>query len=487
MLGIALVAVAAVGVASAQSWTPVQNVPIPAGAIALLTDGRVMVHEEQSNAGTWYILTPDINGHYETGTWTHIPSMPSGYAPLFFGSVVLPDGRYIVEGGEYNNGNGNRGKLGAIYDPAANTWTSVNPPTGWTYIGDSPSVILVNGTYMQTSCCDSPPTAALFDPSTLTWTSTGTGKYDIYDEEGMTLLPGGNVLDVDAYVEHYVSNGMNYELYNPGSGAWTVAGTTPEQYWDSAADCGGSGSASFEEGPAVLMANGTVFQTGANSCGAGHNGVYNVSSGTWTEAPDFPGTFDIADGPGALEVNGNVLVFASPGIFNTGGQMFEWNGSTLTEVVNPPNGPSDSSYYGHFLMLPTGQIMFADLSNDIELFNSVGSQYTVWTPTVLLTNLVFSRGSTVKINGSKFNGATQNNAYGDDFQDATNYPLVRFTNVATGHVFYGKTHGHSTMAVGYPGPTYTYVDVPSGMETGTTDMQVVVNGIASQNYQIGIQ
>lgn len=186
-------------------------------------------------------------------------------------------------------------------------------------------------------------------------------------------------------------------------------------------------------------------------------------------------------------MNGNVLVFASPGIFNTGGQMFEWNGSTLTEVVNPPNGPSDSSYYGHFLMLPTGQIMFADLSNDIELFNSVGSQYTGWTPTVLLTNLVFSRGSTVKINGSKFNGATQNNAYGDDFQDATNYPLVRFTNVATGHVFYGKTHGHSTMAVGYPGPTYTYVDVPSGMETGTTDMQVVVNGIASQNYQIGIQ
>src|SRR5271156_5752749 len=70
MLGIALVAVAAVGVASAQSWTPVQHVPVPAGAIALLTDGRVLVHEEQSNAGTWYTLTPDINGHYETGTWT---------------------------------------------------------------------------------------------------------------------------------------------------------------------------------------------------------------------------------------------------------------------------------------------------------------------------------------------------------------------------------------------------------------------------------
>jgi hypothetical protein len=42
------------------------------------------------------------------------------------------------------------------------------------------------------------------------------------------------------------------------------------------------------------------------------------------------------------------------------------------------------------------------------------------------------------------------------------------------------------MAVGYHGPTYTYVDIPSNIETGTTHLQVITNGIASQNYQIGI-
>ena len=82
-------------------------------------------------------------------------------------------------------------------------------------------------------------------------------------------MPGGMVLDVDAYVEKYQENGMNYELYNPSTGAWTVAGSTPEQYWDSAANCGGSGKATYELGPAVLMPNGTVFQAGANSCGSG--------------------------------------------------------------------------------------------------------------------------------------------------------------------------------------------------------------------------
>ena len=32
-------------------------------------------------------------------------------------------------------------------------------------------------------------------------------------------------------------------------------------------------------------------------------------------------------------------------------------------------------------MLPTGQILFTDFSNDVELFTSAGSQYTGWTPT----------------------------------------------------------------------------------------------------------
>jgi len=489
-LGIAVLALAAVSVVNAQTWTPVQNVPnIGAGAMALMTDGTVIVHDESGNGGTWgnwWRLTPDSSGNYATGTWTQIATMPSGYGPLYFSSAVLQDSRYIVEGGEYNNGGDAWTKLGAIYNNVTNSWASVTPPSGWNSIGDSPSAILTNGTYMQTSCCDEPPQAALLNPSTLTWTSTGSGKFDIYDEEGMTLMPSGMLLDVDAYVFAYNSAGKNYETYNPSTGAWTSDGSTPEQYWDSAANCGGEGSASYELGPAVLMPNGTIFQTGANRCAAGHNGSYNVSTGTWTEAPDFPGSFDIADGPAALEVNGNVLMFASPGIYNTGGQMFEWNGSTLTEVANPPNGSGDSSYYGHMLMLPSGQIMFTDFSNDVELWNSAGSPYSGWSPTILLPNLTLTHGTTIVLNGFNFFGASQNNAYGDDFQDATNYPIVRFTNVASGAVVYGRTHDHSAMPVGYHGPCYTHLDIPSNIQTGATNMQVIVNGIASSNFRIVI-
>ena len=489
-LGVTVLALAAASVANAQSWTPVQNVPnIGAGAMALLTDGRVLVHDESGNSGTWgnwWTLTPDINGNYNTGTWTQVATMPAGYGPLYFASAVLPDGRYIANGGEYNNGSDAWTTKGAIYDPVANAWTSVTPPSGWNSIGDSPSVILNNGSYIQSSCCDTQKQAAILNPSTLTWTATGSGKFDIYDEEGMTLMPGGSVLDVDCYVFQYSQTGKNYETYNPSTGAWTSQGSTPAQYWDSAANCGGSGRATYELGPAVLMPTGIIFQAGANSCAAGHTGTYNTANGTWTAGPDFPGTFDIADGPGALEINGNVLMFASPGFGDTGGQMFEWNGSSISTLPNPPNGSGDSSYYGHMLMLPSGQVMFTDFSNDVELFNSAGSPYTGFTPTVLLPNLTMTHGTTVVINGRNFNGASQNNAYGDDFQDASNYPIVKFTNVATGHVFFGKTHDHSTMAVGYHGPAYTHVDVPTNIELGQTHLQVIVNGIASSNYTVVI-
>ena len=106
----------------------------------------------------------------------------------------------------------------------------------------------------------------------------------------------------------------------------------------------------------MLMPERYGAKTGANSCAAGHNAVYTVEQQLLDYRSRFSSNLDIADGPrGALEVNGNVLVMTSPGIYQTGAVFFEWNGSTLTQVAGPPNGPEDSSYYGHMLMLPTGR------------------------------------------------------------------------------------------------------------------------------------
>src|SRR5450631_1977785 len=323
-------------------WTPLTNQPsfLIDGAAnpILLTDGTVLVQD--AGEQDWWRLTPDQSGSYVNGTWTQIASLPASYSPLYHSSAVLPDGRLIIEGGEYLL-SADQTELvpswtaqGAIYDPIADTWTPVAPPTFFTgfgpfpqTIGDAQSVVLANGTYMQANCCSRQ--AALLDAKTLTWVSTGSGKFDENDEEGWNLLPSGKVLVVDAYSDVYDPTGQGSELYDPRTGAWTSAATVPVQLWDSAANCGGIDVASFELGPGVLRLDGTVFYTGANTCGAGHTAIYNSHSGAWKAGPDFPDGLDIADGPAALEPNGKVLMMASPGIFATPATFLEWNGKTL--------------------------------------------------------------------------------------------------------------------------------------------------------------
>lgn len=481
---------------TAQTWQSLTNAaPYNVGAMVLLTDGSVLMHAEPncltcngSDYSSWYKLTPDVNGSYVNGTWTKVASLPNGYAPLYFSSAVLPDGRVLVEGGEYNNGASAWTNLGAIYDPRKDTWTAVNPPAGWKTIGDAQSVILPNGTYMQANCCTKE--AALFNPSSLTWTAaSNTGKFDINDEEGWTLLPSGKVLTVNAYVWQYDATGTNSEIYDPVAGAWSFAGSTIHQLWDSAANCGGSNTATYEVGPAVLRPDGTVFATGSNFCGAGHTAIYDTHSGKWSAGPDFLGVYDSADGPAALEPNGNVLVMTSPLAFYPPAPTFyEWDGVSLTVIPPPVSAAGDASFVGHFLVLPTGQILYTDFSTTVEVFNPAGSYNPAWAPTITSAPNTVTRGKTYTVFGTQFNGLSQGAAYGDDFQNATNFPLVRIENQATGHVFYARTHNHSTMAIATGSKKVsTQFDVPAGAETGPSTLYVVANGIPSSPYFITVK
>ena len=95
-------------------------------------------------------MTPDDTGSYVDGTWKKIASLQSGYSPLYHSAAILPDGRLVIQGGEYNGSNTPVWtNQGAIYDPVKNKWTPLTPPAGWSQIGDAQSVILSNGTFMM--------------------------------------------------------------------------------------------------------------------------------------------------------------------------------------------------------------------------------------------------------------------------------------------------------------------------------------------------
>src|SRR4029077_823995 len=76
-------------------WQKLTNEPtFQTDTALLLTDGTVMTHQYNSN--NWWRLTPDINGSYLNGTWSQLASMTLSYAPLYFASATLPDGRVLV-------------------------------------------------------------------------------------------------------------------------------------------------------------------------------------------------------------------------------------------------------------------------------------------------------------------------------------------------------------------------------------------------------
>jgi Kelch motif len=460
--------------ALAQSWQPLKHQPsFDAGVALLLTDGTVLVQD--AGTSNWWKLTPDSSANYVNGTWTQVASLPSGYAPLYFSSAVLPDGRVIVEGGEYNNFSPDWTNQGAIYDPTKNVWTSVTAPSGWTNIGDAQSVILTNGTFMQADALNS--NDALLNESTLTWTATGTGKKDRNDEEGWTLLPDGTILTVDAI------DAPNAEKYLPSTGQWVSAGSTIVRLEDPSSE---------EIGPAVLRPNGTVFATGAT----GNNAIYTPPSdptqpGTWAVGPMFPivggQQLDIADGPAALLPDGNVLCAASPGIFNTPVTFFEFDGTNLNQVPGTPGSAGDSSYNDTMLELPTGQILLTDQSNDVEVYSPAGKANPAWAPRISSVPSQIQPGQTYTISGFLLNGVSQGAAYGDDAQMATNWPVVVIYNIATKHVVFTRTHSFSSYAVQNPNQVTAAFDVPSSVGTGASYILAVTNGIRSKPVKVTVQ
>ncbi len=489
----------------------------------LLTDGSVLfevfaVDDSFNEAYLEYKLIPDSAGSYVNGTWKQVASLPnaassanpSGWGPYAMASAVLPDGRVIYEGGEYSFNAFELSSNGAIYDPVNNSWTPVPPPPfdnlypanppmlpgfngDWSYprydgpftsslvhaIGDSPSVVLPDGTFMLGSKLSRQQ--ALLDAKTLTWRLTGAHKADVNSEEGWTLLPNGKVLVVDCELDYWFGLKTAYtpghsELYDPKTGTWSSAGYTVNVL------------TSFPEGEigaAVLMPNGVVFASGDQ----GTTALYDSYRNKWSAGPTFPmfngQQLAAGDTSAALLPNGNVLASAT----TTSNEFpptkfFEFDGHRLVPEPDTPNAPVVVG--ATMLVLPSGQILEFDSTTDIELYTPTmtDDERPWYAPSRLDVPRVISAGKSYDLRGLYLNGVSQGAMEGDDSQMATNYPLVRITNRQTHHVFYSRTHHFSSMAVANDEPVSARFDVPANQEKGLSLLEVVVNGVASERIPV---
>lgn len=483
---------------TAGTWSLLSGSGVP-GSICnpeLMHDGTVLAQE--CNAKQWYKLTPTSSGSYVKGAWKAIASLPkiggTQYAPLYHASAVLPDGRLIIQGGEYNGGNTEVfTSLGAIYTPSTNSWKPVTAPGGVT-VGDSESVVLDNGIFMLGPCCGTPSTDWLLNATTLAYAETGapSNGADNQDEQGYELLPDGDVLTIDV---NYPTGAANKaEQYSPGNGTWNSAGTTPVSLVDPPA-CN-----NWEIGPAVVRGNGTLVafggNTGCTSPTTDPIALLNTTSVTWSAGPTVPSKCgsgsttpcSLADAPAALLPNGNILFGASAGFAQSPTHFFEFSlKNTISQVSDPLKYSSSlSDYFYNFLMLPTGQVLVTNFYQP-EIYTPTGAAVASWAPIISSAPATVTRGTTYTISGKGLAGVTAGSYYGDDEQSATNFPLVRVVDTATGHVTYATSSSFSSLSIA-PGVTGSFKFVlPTSAPAGAGTLYVVANGIASAAKSITVK
>jgi hypothetical protein len=483
----------------AGSWKALASQPpFPADTMLLLTDGSVFCHEYQSK--NWHRLTPDPAGEYDTAAarWTAAAPLPDNplipaakggptNAPLYFASAVLRDGTVFVAGGEYNSGIPDADMLAAqVYDPFHDSWKTISPPAGWTAIGDAPCCVRADGQVLLGSIKDN--ATALFDPVAGAF-HTGPTKNDSSSEESFALLPDGTVLAVQC------TNIPNAEKLLPGNG-WVSAGATPVTLPQA---CPGLVA---EIGASVLLANGKVF-----AIASGNTALYTAPAdaaqpGTWAPGPVLRDTGGAImypmDAPAVLLPNGKVLLVGSPAPpcdYPPPSTFFEYDpdSNTVAQIASPPVAPppdgrptGDSCFVLRFLLLPSGEVLLSDNLNFIAVYAPDGAPRQSWQPTITRCPTNLTPGATYTLEGRQLNGLSQAVYYGDDATMATNYPLVRLRNRATGKVWYCPTAGHSTMGVATGTALHTTTFTVPAVDAGAADLFVVANGIPSAPLAVSV-
>lgn len=274
----------------------------------LLANGKVLI------AGGYQRGFPGIDlasaELYDPSTGTFVPTGAMTAPRTQHTATLLPDGRVLLAGGAGSKVNAE------LYDPSTGTFSATGnmiqpqvPVQTATLLGNG-KVLIAGGS----------STAELYDPATGTFAETGAyaGSYASPVWVGTaTLLPDGKVLITGCC---RFDGGPVSELYDPGSGAFSLTGTM-------------SGAANWwweDVNTATLLMNGKVLIVG------------NV------ENDGFPGVAEMYDHSTAVFSNiGNTI---APHEFSTatllsdgtvliaGGQLPGGNGAAGADLYSPTTG-----------------------------------------------------------------------------------------------------------------------------------------------------
>ncbi len=357
--------------------------------------------------------------------------------------------------------------------------------------GDEESMLLPGGKILAAGLVSGTYLYSIADNS---WSFAANKVYESgNDEEGWTKLADGRILTYD--IGPTVSTGQSYaEVYDPVANVWsgispadgTANGTLPLLT---------SVAADYELGPSIRLLDGRSFLVGAT----GHTALYTPSTNTWAAGPDIMGTlngspalFGADDAPLAILPTGDVLLAADAGptlgAYSAPTELFDFDptAGTISPVSPALNDPflDTNAYQTSMLMLPTGQLLFADGSYQLWVYTPSGSTNSIYQPAI--TKVKYDNAGVFTLTGTQLNGQSAGANYGDDAQMDENYPIVSLVN-SSGQVFYCRTTDWSLVGVATgTTPETVKFTLNSGVTAGSYNLIVSGAGISSTPFHINI-
>jgi hypothetical protein len=354
-------------------------------------------------------------------------------------ATLLPNGQVLLAGGQTFGGETATAEL---FDPVSGTFTATGSMTSPR--GGQTATLLSNGKVLIAGGIDCPQTctivyntAELYDPSAGTFTATGNmstarnGATATLLSNGNVLIAGGNGLCVSTCVYNNTA-----EIYNPSTGTFTPTGTmlvsgggqvatllpsgqvlfvggivggayttTAEIYDPSLGTFSQTGSLNIARNlcTATLLTNGTVLIAGGNStfAAAAPAEIYSPSSGTFAltgslQEPRFGNTANLLSS-GTVVITGGG--FANTEFYNPATGVFTSNSTFMS--IDRTGHTQTKLADGKFLIIggmDTGQTVLSSAeiydpsTNQFTLTGSLAAERQMHTATLLGNGMVLVVG-----------------------------------------------------------------------------------------------